>query len=713
MKNHKRSALARGELCAIALCVSLFVSGVAELYALPRENQPPFSPESVGAIAGEASNAAAAMLEKTGGSALSAALADSNGIVWQGQFGLADKAAGQAPDPDTMFGIGSTSKMFATTAAMILADRGLLDLEAPVLAYLPEFRMATPGYERITVRMLLNHSAGFPGTDYRGGDKRGPAPGYYQSVLKTLAMSRLKHEPGYMAVYSNDGFTLVEALVKAVTGLDYVDFVRAEILEPLGMSHSAYPVDPFAEGSFAKPYQGDRPLKQEILGALASGGLYSTPADLVRFGAMFMNKGAYGATRILSPGAVAAMAEDQTIGTFNPVPSDSWRFGLGWDSVSEEGLKAVGVRAWLKGGDVSSYGSVLIVAPDEGLAVAVTGASGIGSGQSTYIAERLLLRALVERGRIAAMPGPAVASQSSRTALFEAARRAIEGIYINYSMVLQAGFSEDETLYLRNLTPGGWVDMIGGFEAREDGWFASDSLPGIEILHSEADGRAYLTFGMISGAGHYRSPMMFAQRVVPEEAVSEAWQKRVGTTWLPINFDADDEYLAATKDPRALVLAIEGLPGYIAVQGPDGIMVGKPAAAASGSGTSDFEAHSFILIPQVMGRDLFDIVVLPKNGKEFLRLGSSLYRPLDGLSSLSFGVSCIEIGPEGLAEWRKVPAGALIETLGATEWLLYDASFSQVCAGRGDMKSVSTPEGGEGYILVWGAAGSKVELSLP
>lgn len=100
---------------------------------------------------------------KEGASALTIALVDGNRIIWSQGFGLADREAGQAPTDTTMFGIGSVSKMFATIAVMKLVDRGLVNLDTPLITYLPTFRMAAAGYENITVRMLLNHSSGFPG----------------------------------------------------------------------------------------------------------------------------------------------------------------------------------------------------------------------------------------------------------------------------------------------------------------------------------------------------------------------------------------------------------------------------------------------------------------------------------------------------------------------------------------------------------------------
>ena len=102
--------------------------------------------------------------------------------------------------------------------------------------------------------MLLNHSSGFPGTDYRNADIRSPVPGYLDQVLQTLSMSRLKAPPGYMSVYCNDGFTITEALIKAMSGKSYVQFVKDEILTPLGMANTRYPLSAFPAGSYAKAY---------------------------------------------------------------------------------------------------------------------------------------------------------------------------------------------------------------------------------------------------------------------------------------------------------------------------------------------------------------------------------------------------------------------------------------------------------------------------
>ena len=213
-------------------------TGVAlvEVYDLDsRSSQPTYD------AAIQEGQTAAQELINQGASAVAIALVDDKRIIWSQRFGLADRDTGQIPTNTTMFGVGSVSKMFAAIAVMQLVDRGVVDLDTPLVTYLPAFRMASPGYENITVRMLLNHSSGFPGTDYRNADIRSPVPGYLDQVLQTLSMSRLKDPPGYMSVYCNDGFTITAALVEAMTGKSYVQFVQDEILTPLGMANTRYP----------------------------------------------------------------------------------------------------------------------------------------------------------------------------------------------------------------------------------------------------------------------------------------------------------------------------------------------------------------------------------------------------------------------------------------------------------------------------------------
>ncbi|MBQ1463456.1 MAG: beta-lactamase family protein, partial [Ruminococcus sp.] len=125
---------------------------------------------------------------------------------------------------DTLSAVGSVSKVFCTTAALQLYDQGLLDIDAPVTDYVPDFTMQDERYKDITVRMLMNHTSGLMGMElddmmlYDDIDES-----YHQRFLGFLKNSRLKAEPGAMANYCNDGFTLLEIVVERVSGECFSD----------------------------------------------------------------------------------------------------------------------------------------------------------------------------------------------------------------------------------------------------------------------------------------------------------------------------------------------------------------------------------------------------------------------------------------------------------------------------------------------------------
>ncbi|HWP67791.1 MAG TPA: serine hydrolase domain-containing protein, partial [Rectinemataceae bacterium] len=466
---------------------------------------------------------------------------------------------------------------------------------------------------------------------------------------------------------------MVELLVKKTTGLDFPAFIEKEILSPLGMNHSRYPLASFREGSFAKPYAGEQPLQQEYVGPLASGGLYSTPSDLTRFAAMLIGKGGLRGKRILSSESVVAMGVDQTAHNFNPLPSGFFRNGLGWDSVDQEGMALFGVKAWEKGGDTNSYGSMLIVLPEEGLSVAVTGASGLHSGDAKTIAEKVLARALVENGRLAAMPVPAPATARQTATVPPEMLKNMPGVYVSFNAVFRVDLDADGILSFHGYKNDAWAQAIQGMSYRDDGWFSASSAdaPPINLTWIAADGRGYLAIRMPSAQGWYRTTMLFAQKLAPQAPLSPLWQKRMGMTWVPVNYAAEDDYLAQGANPRIWLKAIDGADGYVFSFGPDGWMTTKPATE-----NGEYESRSFILIPQINGRDLCDVNVIPRNGEEWLRETSTLYRPLDSVPALGFGESRVTTGPEGYAEWRRLPPEAQFTVTGAKSFKFYDADFA-------------------------------------
>ncbi len=660
----------------------------------------------------EGQTAAQEVISQGNATAITIALTDSNRIIWSQSFGLTDREAAKAPTETTMFGIGSTSKMFATIAVMMLVDRGVVELDKPLVNYLPTFRMASVDYKMITVRMLLNHSSGFPGSDYRNSFTSSPVSGYLAQVLQTLSISRLKTVPDYMNVYCNDGFTVIEELVRVTTGKNFIQFVQDEILTPLGMENTRYPTAAFPDGSYANAYENGEVQPQEFTNALASGGVYSTANDMARLAMMFLGGGTMGNTCILSDASVAEMAVDQTIGSFNPVRSDSFAYGLGWDSITQPGLQAVGLDGWTKGGDTSQYHSALVISPRAQLGVVVIGASsGFSSGKATAIAERILLRALAENGRIAAFPSPLLSVVPPVMPVPDSLFADINGEYAQYDTIYKIQSQPDSSLLFFTRSGNEWIQNPNPYKHRGDGWFSSDQNPLSSMKVVETGGTQYMVMRLPMGYGHYLDNCILAQRVRDTDGnLSPAWSTRLPLTWLLVN-ESPDLLGLSVMNPRLSITTVPELSGLIAVRpGYDnGTYIVDPSS-------SDTVASMMLDIPQIMGRDLDDLNIVVRNGAEWTRFGSFMYQPLASVPVLPrSAASTVTIGPEGYAEWRSVATDATPIQLGITTtggWRVYDPAFNSLTSGKGSGQASFPSGSGLAYIILFGDPGQTITVAV-
>ncbi|MFZ4480133.1 MAG: hypothetical protein ACOYNZ_09625, partial [Rhodoferax sp.] len=429
---------------------------------------------------------------------------------------------------------------------------------------------------------------------------------------------------------------------------------------------------------------------------------------------LFLNGGALGATRILSSASIDQMAVDQTQGRFNPVPSDFTAFGLGWDSVSEPALKAVGVRGWAKNGGSLQYGAQILLAPADGLAVVVMGTNGNGYDPAT-VAQRVMLRALTESGRISAFPAP-LANVAAPVATPPAGLMAsISGDYANYEGVSQLRAEPDGSLTLLsfNFSAGGFVPFLSGLRYRGDGWFSADAQALAALKVVEADGRQYLAMRMAAGMKHYQTLFASAQRVNPAGlALSPAWRKRLDLSWLIVNESPDSMVIAPASNPRFTLGSVPGL---------DGLLLAKPAGGMLlpnllDPSLSDSTARMMLVIPGNNGRDLNDLDILLKDGQEWLRWGGWIYRPLASVPLLpGGGASSVAMGSEGLAEWRALQAGPVpvqIAVSGATAWRLYDPDFMLLASGTASGRATLAAGARLAYLMLFGVAHSAISVSL-
>ncbi|HET7835566.1 MAG TPA: serine hydrolase domain-containing protein [Variovorax sp.] len=552
--------------------------------------------------------------------AVSVALLADDRVVWREAFGYADRDNGVLATPDTRFNIASVSKMVTALTVMILRDRGQLALDQPLVELLPAFHMRSDGYTRITVRHLISHASGVPGNNFRNGVNYIPYPNYAQDTMEALAQSRLKHEPGEMAMYCNDGFTMVEPLVKQLTGLTYPEFVQREIFTSLGMNLSGYALAPAAEGTFVHPYDKGRRLAQQLPAGYATGGMVSTPTDLLKLARLLLDEGLYDGQRIVSAEAVREMGRDQRARTrVIPDPASSlWRWGLGWDTVRQPGLDAAGLRAWNKSGAFEFFGTQFLVLPEARLAMMITG-SGLDYGP-LELAEGLLLRMAAERGVIRTMP-PTIASVAPPPASPAPDRTAFLGIYANSSAPLQVLAAADGSLTLRRWSLDGWTVVQERLRARNDGYWWTDGKTDICYRFQTLAGHRYLNQRTLSINQLYWDEEPIGEWLPPQGTpLPDAWKARLGSRWLRVN-DLNDSITQATQRKVPWIFEIDQLaelPGYILANTAQLVRV-----------IDDNQAGMTIQIPSAAGRDLFELNMVTVNGKEELHTGVLVFQRMD------------------------------------------------------------------------------------
>lgn len=231
-------------------------------------------------------------------------LIDRGRPVWSEGFGTT-RGGGSAVTPDTLFSIQSTSKNFTAVAVLLAVQEGLLDLDAPITTYWPDFhvhsRFETAPQRRMTLRLLLSHRAGFTHEAPVGNNYEPAAPSFAAHV-RSIADTWLRFPVGDRYRYSNLGYDLAAHILERQTGMAYADWLREKLLAPLGMT--ATTADPAVYGTVADRADGmhrgyaEVPLVTPLV---ASGGVWTTARDMAAYAAFHCTRGAGKECPILSP----------------------------------------------------------------------------------------------------------------------------------------------------------------------------------------------------------------------------------------------------------------------------------------------------------------------------------------------------------------------------------------------------------------------------
>jgi CubicO group peptidase (beta-lactamase class C family)/D-alanyl-D-alanine dipeptidase len=323
--------------------------------------------------------------------ALSIALVDDQEIVWARGFGYADPVDSVPATANTIYRVGSVSKLFTDIGVMQLVEGGELDLDAPVQGYLPDFEPLSRFDRDVTLRQLMSH---------RSGLVREPPIGHYfdpnePSLAETVASlnaTELVYEPETRIKYSNAGIATVGYVLEATRGERFADYLERAVLKPLGMTHSAFEPRPEIIADLAKAYMWTYDGRwfeapDFELGMSPAGSMYSSVADLGLFLSALFAGGRTEAGRVLRDETIEAMWTPQfeTAGT-------ETGYGIGFAVSELEGHRVVG-----HGGAIYGFATTLAALPDERLGVVVVTSRDVANAVTDRIAQAALRTMLAVR----------------------------------------------------------------------------------------------------------------------------------------------------------------------------------------------------------------------------------------------------------------------------------------------------------------------------
>ena len=282
--------------------------------------------------------------------------------------GLLNKETGVETTTDSIFQIGSMTKVWTATVLMQLVDEGKLDLDKPVIDVLPELRLADSEVaEKVTMRQLLSHTSGIDGDVFTDTGRGDDCLEKYVAQLDQVAQN---HPLGATWSYCNSGFSLAGRVIEKLTGGTWDAAIQERLIRPLGLARTGtLPEEALlhraAVGHVGEP--GAEPQRAPAWGLPRSAGpaglINSTVGDVLTWARVHLNGGvAKDGTRILSEESTAVMTEKVAELPDKYILGDSW--GVGWIRFGWDGRRLIG-----HDGNTLGQAAFLRVLPDEGLAV--------------------------------------------------------------------------------------------------------------------------------------------------------------------------------------------------------------------------------------------------------------------------------------------------------------------------------------------------------
>jgi len=286
-----------------------------------------------------------------------------NEIVYAKGFGVKNIETKEPITTKSLFHMASVSKPFSATAIMQFVEQGKVDLDDPVVKYLPYFKLDDERYKEITIRQMLGHISGMPDVSNYHWDKPEYDDGALERYVRSLADEKLIAAPGERFSYSNMAFEVLGDVIAKISEESFEDYVKKNILDPLEMHESTFLKKKVSPKLATTPHV--MKLKTVVSDIYPynrahapSSTLHSNVLEMCNWAAANMNKGAFKGKKILKPESYDILWEPAKLNN-----AETGRAGLSWFLRTYKEIKTVSHG----GGDVG-YRTYFIMMPEKSTA---------------------------------------------------------------------------------------------------------------------------------------------------------------------------------------------------------------------------------------------------------------------------------------------------------------------------------------------------------
>ena len=315
--------------------------------------------------------------------AISMVLVDDQKIAWAKGFGYENPDSKINADANTVYRVGSVSKLFTDMAIMQRVEIGEIDLDKAIQTYLPNFKPDNPYKKPITLRQMMSH---------RSGLLREPRKGNYftddeislKTTVESIIPSKLIHEPESKTKYSNAAIAVVGYTLESLYKTPYVDYMQKHILEKIGMNNSAFAPNTKIRARLAKATMwsyDDRIFSAPTfeLGMIPAGSLYAPVTDLAKFMMVLFAQGKGPKEVVIKPETLNKMISPQFGG-------DKTRgYGIGFGLSEHGGYQKIG-----HGGAIYGFSTQLYAIPEIKYGVATSSSVDISNSITTKLSNYAL-----------------------------------------------------------------------------------------------------------------------------------------------------------------------------------------------------------------------------------------------------------------------------------------------------------------------------------